>query len=388
MNGLINSTLDSREIMQTVVEQAVAAVRSDSATVALRHGDDWVAEYGYPEVPGVIHESVRTDEAPFMLMAVSERRPIAIDDCETDPRCIPEVQRRFGVRSVLCIPLIVKEEVLGVIFFNHHLAAVAFPPAIVEFAGKLAASISTALANARLYEEQQRIATTLQENLLHDLPTVAGLELGTVTKTAFEPELVGGDFSDVFVVDDTHVVVLIGDVAGKGVRAAGLTETVRSTVRALAAIDPSPSFILGKASELLLRYDPDEAHVTAFCAVLDPHTGHLSYASAGHPAPVHLGAFTCRPLDIAFGPPLGTFVRPYADGHGMLTIDDYLVLYTDGVTEARRDGELLGERRLVEIVADLRGQSAQEVAEGVRDAVLAFAGQLRDDLQVVVLRLA
>ena len=199
MNALINSTLDSREIMQTVVEHAVAAVRADSAMVALRHGDDWVAEYGYPQVPGVIHESVRSDEAPFMVTAVTERRPIAIDDCETDPRCIPEVQRRFGVRSVLCMPLIVREEVLGVIFFNHHEAAVAFPPAIVEFASKLAASISNALANARLYEEQQRIASTLQESFLHELPTAVGLELGMVTKTAFEPELVGGDFSDVFV---------------------------------------------------------------------------------------------------------------------------------------------------------------------------------------------
>jgi PAS domain S-box-containing protein len=388
MNGLINSTLDSREIMQTVVEQAVAAVGADSAMVALRHGEDWVAEYGYPEVPGVIHESVRSDEAPFMITAVTERRPIAIDDCDTDPRCIPDVQRRFGVRSVLCVPLIVREEVLGVIFFNHHEAAVAFPPAIVEFAGKLAASISTALANARLYEEQQRIATTLQENFLHKLPTVAGLELGMVTKTAHEPELVGGDFSDVFVLDDTHVVVLIGDVAGKGVRAAGLTETVRSTVRALAAVDSSPAFILGKTNELLLRYDPDEAHVTAFLAVLDPHTGHLSYASAGHPAPVHLGAFTCRTLDVAFGPPLGTFERPCTNAHAMLTLEDYLVLYTDGVTEARRDGELLGEQRLLEIVSGLRGRSAQEVAEDVRDAALAFAGQLRDDLQVVALRLA
>jgi PAS domain S-box-containing protein len=388
MNGLINSTLDGREIMQTVVEQAVAAVGADSAMVALRHGEDWVAEYGYPEVPGVIHESVRSDEAPFMITAVTERRPIAIDDCETDPRCVPEVQRRFGVRSVLCLPLIVREEVLGVIFFNHHEAAVAFPPAIVEFAGKLAASFSTALANARLYEEQQRIATTLQENFLHELPTVAGLELGVVTKTAFEPELVGGDFSDVFVVDDTHVVVLIGDVAGKGVRAAGLTETVRSTVRALAAVDSSPAFILGKTNELLLRYDPNEAHVTAFIAVIDPRTGHLTYASAGHPAPVHLGAFTCRTLDVAFGPPLGTFERPYTNAHAMLMLEDYLVLYTDGVTEARCGGELLGEGRLLEIVADLRGRSAQEVADSVRDAALAFAGRLRDDLQVVALRLA
>jgi sigma-B regulation protein RsbU (phosphoserine phosphatase) len=172
------------------------------------------------------------------------------------------------------------------------------------------------------------------------------------------------------------------------VRAAGLTETVRSTVRALATVDPSPDFVLARANELLLKFDPDEPHVTAFLAVLDPHTGHLSYASAGHPAPVHLGAFTCRTLEVAYGPPLGTFERPFANAHAMLTLEDYLVLYTDGVTEARREGELLGERHLLETVAGLRGRSAQQVAEGVRDAALAFAGQLRDDLQVVVLRLA
>jgi serine phosphatase RsbU (regulator of sigma subunit) len=162
---------------------------------------------------------------------------------------------------------------------------------------------------------------------------------------------------------------------------------VRSTVRALAAVDPSPAFILGKTNELLLRFDPDEPHVTAFLAVLDPHTGHLTCASAGHPAPVHLGAFSSRLLGVEFGPPLGCFERPYASAHAMLTLDDYLVLYTDGVTEARRQGELLGEDRLLATVDGLRGRRAQEVAEGVRDAALEFAGRLRDDLQVVVLRL-
>ena len=191
-----------------------------------------------------------------------------------------------------------------------------------------------------------------------------------------------------FVVDDTHIVALIGDVAGKGVRAAAMTETARSKIRAFATIDPSPAFMLGKTNEAMLRFDPDDPHVTGFLCVLDPHTGHLSYASAGHPAPVHLGAFSCKPLDVTFGPPLGSFERPYSNGHTMLALDDYLVLYTDGVTEARRGSELLGERRLLDVVVGLRGRTAQEVADGVRDAALAFAGQLRDDLQVVVLRLA
>ena len=72
----------------------------------------------------------------------------------------------------------------------------------------------------------------------------------------------------------------------------------------------------------------------------------------------------------------------------MLAFDDYLMLYTDGVTEARRDGEMFGEQRLLETVVGLRGCSAQEVADRVRDAVLAYSDRLRDDLQLVVLRLA
>jgi serine phosphatase RsbU (regulator of sigma subunit) len=207
-------------------------------------------------------------------------------------------------------------------------------------------------------------------------------------QTAFEPELVGGDFRDVFAIDDTHVVVLIGDVAGKGVRAAGMTETVRAKIRAFATIDPSPAFVLSRTNDLLLRFDPDEPHVTAFLAVIDPHTGHLSYASAGHPAPVHLSASSSRTLEVPFCPPLGSFECAHSGAHAVLALEDYLVFYTDGVTEARHDGELFGERRLLEVVSSLRGRSAQDVAEGLRAAALSFAGQLHDDLQVVVLRLA
>jgi serine phosphatase RsbU (regulator of sigma subunit) len=83
---------------------------------------------------------------------------------------------------------------------------------------------------------------------------------------------------------------------------------------------------LCKTNELLLRFDPSELCVTALLAVLDPQTGHLSYASAGHPAPVHLGAFTCRNLKVTYGPPLGSFERTYANAHATLTLEDYLVL--------------------------------------------------------------
>ena len=335
------------------------------------------------------------------------RRSLFVEDAKSS-RLVEGTDLKRGFGSLLGAPLLHDDGLLGVITVSwrkrrepdarqqRFLEIIAQRAAAVIAARMLTEELneqrltaeSAAHENARLFAEQQRIATVLQQHFIHPMPSVRGLDLGVVSHSAYEAELVGGDLSDVFLVDGDHVVVLIGDVAGKGIHAAGLTETVRSTVRALAAVDPAPELVLAKANELLLRFEPDEAHVTAFLAVVDPHTGHVSYASAGHPPPVHLGAFTCRTLDVRFGAPLGSFLRPYRADHTMLTIDDYLVFYTDGVTEARHDGELLGEERLVELVAGLRGRSAQQVAEGVRDAALAFADQLHDDLEVVVLRLA
>ena len=165
-----------------------------------------------------------------------------------------------------------------------------------------------------------------------------------VAKTANEPELVGGDFSDVFVVDDSHVVVLIGDVAGKGVRAAGLTETVRSTVRAFATIDPSPAFILGKAQRAAAALRPRRAARDRLSRRARPGDRPAAATPApATPPPIHLARLPAGPSRSPSARRSAPSSTPYANAHAMLTLDDYLVLYTDGVTEARRGGELFGE---------------------------------------------
>ncbi len=218
------------------------------------------------------------------------------------------------------------------------------------------------------------------------MPRVDGLQLGVVGRAAYQPDLVGGDFADVFLMDGGLVALLIGDVGGKGIRAAALTETVMSTVRAFAMVDPSPGFILRRTNQLLMRHDGEGAYVTAFLLVLDPAAGQTTWASAGHPPPVIVHGSSCALLDTWFGLPLGTFDRDYVDSHGVLTAGDRLVFYTDGVSEARRGMELFGEQRLMEALLAMGDYSPQELAEGVRDAATQFAGRLRDDLQVLALR--
>jgi len=122
-------------------------------------------------------------------------------------------------------------------------------------------------------------------------------------------------------------------------------------------------------------------------AVLERRTtGDVTYSSAGHPPPVLVEDEACRLLQTSFGVPLGAFNRDYIDSHATLRSGQGLVLYTDGVTEARRTGELFGEARLLDVVTRLVDLPSQEMAEGVREAASAFAGQLGDDLEVLVLR--
>jgi PAS domain S-box-containing protein len=239
----------------------------------------------------------------------------------------------------------------------------------------------------KLYEQQRSIATTLQQSFIHPLPKLAHVELGLVEAPAWEPGLIGGDFWDLFELPDRRVVALVGDVAGKGVTAAALTETVRSTMRAFAQVDGMPAFILRKTNEMLLARDSEELFVTALVLVLDPMTGHLSVASAGHPAPVLLASRSCSILEPPYGSPLGSFVCNYASADFRLASDDCLLLYTDGVTEARQGRELFGERRLLETVRELRGRSCEEIAQAVRQAAESFGGKLWDDLDALVLRL-
>jgi hypothetical protein len=238
----------------------------------------------------------------------------------------------------------------------------------------------------RSYEAQLKIAVTLQENFMHALPEVAGLELAVLSVPAYRPELIGGDFHDVFELPNGLVLAMIGDVAGKGIAAAGLTETVRAAARALALVSPEPDWILAGLNRLLLREAEHSQLVTALLMVLDAATGELVMASAAHPPAVYLGRDACDLVEPSYGPPLGAFETEYEARRFRLAPGEALVLYTDGATEARRHGELFGEQRLIGALCSATDRRPSALVKRLRDAVGSFAGELRDDLQILALR--
>ena len=325
------------------------------------------------------------EESPYSHEAMTSGSVVTVEDTRTDPRGYSAAARAIDVRAALAAPLGADGDAFKVMFFSWLQKRRVFTRAGVEFVSNVVAAMREAMAKARTYQDQRRIATMLQEDFIHPLPSVEGVEFAVASETAYEPDLVGGDFHDVFGLRDGSVAVLVGDVEGKGVRAAGLTETVRSAVRTLALLDTSPAFMLGNVNELLLH--DEQQFVTAGLMVVDPVSGAARYASAAHPPPLLLADGGCGELTVAPGTPLGAFPWHYDELVVELQPNDVVVLYTDGLIEARRDGEQFGGERALAAARAAREGSLDGLVRGLRDAATAFGGELRDDMQIVAFRL-
>lgn len=235
------------------------------------------------------------------------------------------------------------------------------------------------------------VARTLQDSLLPPhLPEIYGVEVAARYRPAGHSVEVVGDFYDLFELGDDGWGVVIGDVCGKGVEAAGLTALARHTVRAAAMRERVPSRILGMLNDAVLASETGERFCTAVFVLLVPDGDGMActVSCGGHPQPLVLRADGSVETVGRLGTLLGTLPEPeLADEGTTLAAGDALVLYTDGALEARHGREQLGEERLRELVAGCAGLRADDIAEAVAQGVEAFeAGVANDDLAVVVLR--
>jgi serine phosphatase RsbU (regulator of sigma subunit) len=201
---------------------------------------------------------------------------------------------------------------------------------------------------------------------------------------------VGGDFYDLFNLDDTTVGMIIGDVSGKGIDAAVLTSLVKNTIRAHAQdVEGSPAAAMQLTNEMVERYSQPGSFVTVFFGLLDRRDGHLVYCNAGH-TPVLAMKCDGGVVELTSNSPLvGAFPDlEYCDSELRLQPGEMLVMYTDGVTEARRGTELYGENRLVRLLADPAARDPQATVDGLLGDLLRFTdGGLSDDLAVLALKL-
>ena len=281
-------------------------------------------------------------------------------------------------------------EVLGTITVLSLDPARPLDEAAVDVATTVTAQAALAIDNARLSQQQKDFSETMQRSLLPQaLPDVAGLEVGHVYESSARVD-VGGDVYDFLALDGDRLAVVLGDVTGKGIQAAADMAMAKFAFRSLARAQPDPEAFLATANDVVVEEIAAGKFITMLYVLVDPRRGEAACASAGHPA-VRVVTADGRVSEIAArGLALGIDAgQEYAAEHVKLEPGTTLVLYTDGVIEARRGGELYGEGRLDALLAANARVPAQELAELILADCTEFAGgELGDDCAIVCLRLA
>jgi GAF domain-containing protein/anti-sigma regulatory factor (Ser/Thr protein kinase) len=244
--------------------------------------------------------------------------------------------------------------------------------------------LSLALDNAQLYEREHELAETLQRSLLPErLPKVPGLEISSLYRPGIAGLHVGGDWYDITELHDGRIALTIGDVVGRGERAAVTMGRLRTLLgdRLLSTSDPAE--VINYLDRALVLQDE---MATALVAVLDLATGSLTYSGAGHLPPLVLGAEgTVEFLPLEPSLPLGVGdVRPRKRHHAELGPGATIVLYTDGLIERRRESIDVGLERLAHEVAEV-GAVDSDWCERLTDRLVGLSGH--DDIAVLAVQL-
>ena len=388
ISATISATLDYEEILHRLVESSAAALDVDTSGLTVKEGDSWVMREFLGMPKSHVTSALSDHQLELSLLASAQHEPLAINDVEQDPRVDSRRMRALGIRSLLAVPIVVQHAVVGVLLYHHRLATTAFKPEQLDFATKLMGIATLALENARLYERERRIADTLQEAVLTPPEAVPGIEFAHLYRPASESANVGGDFYDMFSIDERYIAIVVGDVSGKGIDAARLTSLLRDGIRAYAFEHLGPANVLQHVNDLVRRSSAIESFATGFLGVLDLITGEMRYCSAGHPP-----AATLTSAGVSFlpGPSssiIGAFSQAvFNEQVTKLSPGDTLVLYTDGVTEARTGRELFGEDRLADTLRQLASAPLAEIPDRLVERVKEFGGgMLRDDTVIVCVR--
>ena len=326
--------------------------------------------------------------APSLIAEVVERAeplwlpsPMAWADDETTA-ALADVGR-----AAAAVPLVADGAVAGVLVLVHA-GVRGFYEEERSLLTTVSALAARALHRSRRYDAEHDAAVVLQRALLPSvLPPLDDVSVAVRYLPATGGLAVGGDWYDVFALGDGRIGVVVGDVVGRGVKAAAAMGRLRSALRALAEVVPEPAALL-RAFEAHVPTIPDALCATMVYAVVDPAAGALTYVRAGHPPPLLLRPGTpARLLDEGLAPPLGvTGAAPAAGNTVAVEPGDTLVLYTDGIVERRGEPVTDGLERLRVVATEAADLDAEACCDRIVTAMLGSEGH-GDDAAVVAVQL-
>ena len=345
--------------------------------------------------PGGAVGGIAPDD-PILAYFQSSPGPVEIDKLKLDSPAL-EALREAGVK--LAVPLVSQGELIGVLNLGPRLSEQDYSADDRKLLDNLASQAAPALRVAQLVREQEaeararerfenemRIANLIQHNFLpRELPELEGWTFGAFYQSMRE---VGGDFYDfILLPDEGGVGIVIGDVTDKGVPASLVMASTRSIIRSVAQRIREPGKVLEEANNQICPDMPPKMFVTCLYAVLEPHSGHIVYANAGHNLP-YLKRENCIDELRARGMPLGLLPgSPYEEAEATIAPGETVLFTTDGIAEAHNDaGEMFGCPRIIEVVEQFK--HGDDLRDTLLERLNEFTGaawEQEDDITMVTL---
>jgi len=322
-------------------------------------------------------------DIPGHVFATGE--PVAIRDLHTGMRGVAGVAAGNDLGSLIAVPMLARGRSVGVLMvFSSQRGA--FSDEELNVLRTFASQAALALDTARLYSREHEVATVLQQSILPDaLPEFDEVAAGSVYAPAGEEVEIGGDYYDLFRAGDGSIWFAIADVCGKGVEAATKTSMIKYAIRAFVAAGLAPRQVMGEVNRMTVEAGDPSDIVTAWIGRYEPAHSALTWANGGHPPALLKRARGGFERLATTGPLLGAMAGVEYDQESIdLAIGDQILLYTDGVTEARQGNNFFGEERVVASFesSDGTGTAAKDLLGAVREFVQA---ELRDDIAILVI---
>jgi sigma-B regulation protein RsbU (phosphoserine phosphatase) len=401
VSGLINSSLQLDQVLENIMTISRSILKADACSLMLvdEKTGDLIFEVAQGPVSDKLKTGVRIGKGEGIAGYVYETgEPLLIEKAYSDSRFNPEFDRMTGYRTqtILCVPLKIKDRVIGVSQVINKLDGSLFSEEDKETLSLLCANAGIAIENARMHHEilrKQQIekdlafATNIQLSFLpQKMPELPGFAFGAQYQAAQE---IGGDFYDFIPLDGNRLGILIGDVSGKGVASALFMAKFTTDFRLLAIREEDPATLIGSINERVCAQSCRGMFVSLLYMVLKKNSGEVIYVNAGHLPPLIWNSPGERyaALRGSGGPPLGIVPEQcYASQAISISRGDCILLATDGLVEAKNDkGERFGWDRLEECLRS-GGSDIESVKSRIASHLSQFVGECpqADDTTLVL----
>jgi sigma-B regulation protein RsbU (phosphoserine phosphatase) len=394
----IGASVDSQDIIRKIVDRSMRAVQAEQTVVTLvdRTANEPMKTLVRAMTSSAQHPQFHLSENLIGWILLN-KKPLLSNEPSLDGR-FPGLRWDDSIRSLLCAPLMVRAELIGVITCYNKKLGDGFTDEDQRLLAIIAQQSASIIENARLYEEEKalagmkeqvKLAAQIQQDLLPKSPP--RLEGYDIAACSIAAQMVGGDYYDFIRVRDRQWAICLGDVSGKGLPASLLMANLQATLRGQIAFQLGLGETLSRSNRLLFQSTDPERFATLFCAVLDGSAGSLAFCNAGHEYPMLFKKGSTSPARLATGGmALGVVEEfPYEEGAATMNPGDILVIFSDGIPDAADESDQpFGVDRLQACVVEHAAHAADRILTCLVDAVKAHERRAPriDDLTLVVVK--